>query len=52
MNAIAIIIRLLSLFALSGLALVLFLKYEEYRAQDEAFLTERKTEEAIFPRGV
>ncbi|MFP6887841.1 MAG: hypothetical protein VB997_09775, partial [Opitutales bacterium] len=41
MNVIAIIIRLLSLFALSGLALVLFLTHEEYLAQDEAFLKEQ-----------
>ena len=41
MNAISIIIRLLSLFSLVGLALVLYLKHEEYRAQDESFLKEQ-----------
>ena len=38
MNALSIIIRLLSLFSLVALSLVLYLKHEEYRAQDESFL--------------
>ena len=43
MNAIAIILRLLSLVALVGLALVLFLEHEEHLAQDEAFLEKQVT---------
>ena len=41
MNALSIIIRLLSLFSLVALSLVLFLKHEDYRAQDESFLKDQ-----------
>ena len=41
MNAIAVLLRLFSLFGLVGLALFLWLEHESYIAQDEAFLEEQ-----------
>ena len=41
MNAIAVLLRLFSLFGLVGLALYLWLEHESYIAQDEAFLEEQ-----------
>ena len=41
MNAVAVLLRLFSLFGLVGLALFLWLEHESYIAQDEAFLEEQ-----------
>ena len=41
MNAVAVLLRLFSLFGLVGLALFLWLEHESYIAQDEAFLKEQ-----------
>ena len=41
MNAVAVLLRLFSLFGLVGLALFLWLEHERYIAQDEAFLEEQ-----------
>ena len=41
MNAVAVVLRLFSLFGLVGLALFLWLEHESYIAQDEAFLKEQ-----------
>jgi hypothetical protein len=41
MNAVAVVLRLFSLFGLVGLALFLWLEHESYIAQDETFLEEQ-----------